>query len=74
MKSRLMMASAVGVWAVLAGAARAEAPDVTVPEAPTQVDQVIVTGEKASRSIQDTVTSVAVTTARTIEREQMRVY
>ena len=72
MKSRLMMASAVGVWAVLAGAAWAEAPDATAPEAPTQVDQVIVTGEKASRSIQDTVTSVAVTTARTIEREQIR--
>jgi iron complex outermembrane recepter protein len=72
MKSRLMMASAVGVWAVLAGSAWAEAPAVAAPEAPTEVDQVVVTGEKASRSIQDTVTSVAVTTARTIEREQIR--
>lgn len=72
MKSRLMMASAVGVWAVLAGSAWAEAPVATAPEAPTQVDQVVVTGEKASRSVQDTVTSVAVTTARTIEREQIR--
>ncbi|AYV48956.1 TonB-dependent receptor [Caulobacter flavus] len=72
MKSRLMMASAVGVWAVLAGSAWAEAPAATAPDAPTQVDQVVVTGEKASRSVQDTVTSVAVTTARTIEREQIR--
>lgn len=72
MKSRLMMASAVSVWAVLAGAAQAEAPVATAPEAPTEVDQVVVTGEKTSRSIQDTVTSVAVTTARTIEREQIR--
>ncbi|NGM52046.1 TonB-dependent receptor [Caulobacter sp. 602-2] len=72
MKSRLMMASAVGVWAVLASLAQAEAPVATAPEAPTQVDQVVVTGEKTSRSVQDTVTSVAVTTARTIEREQIR--
>ncbi|MFT4254862.1 MAG: TonB-dependent receptor [Caulobacter sp.] len=72
MKSRLMMASALGAWAALAGAVRAEEPSATPPETPTAVDAIVVTGEKTNRSLQDTLASVAVTTARTIEREQVR--
>jgi len=67
-----MMASALGAWAALAGVVRAEEPIATAAETPTAVDAVVVTGEKTARSLQDTVTSVAVTTARTIEREQIR--
>lgn len=43
----------------------------TAQEAPPVGEDIVVTGEKAARSLQDTVTSVAVTTPRRIEQENI---
>jgi outer membrane receptor protein involved in Fe transport len=78
MKRHLMMAGAVSVLMLAHGAMAAEAPP---PEAgadtvdqSTAVEAVIVTGEKTARSVQETVTSVAVTTAARIERENIQTF
>ena len=41
-------------------------------EAPADVEEIVVTGEKVSRSLQDTVSSVAVVTARRLEQETIQ--
>jgi outer membrane receptor protein involved in Fe transport len=76
MRQRLLVTSALSLWA-LAQAAAAETaatPNAASPaDAPsTAVEAVIVTGEKSSRTLQQTVTSVAVTTAARIERENIQ--
>ena len=61
----------------LAQAARAEGVDAASPpsdDQSTAVEAVVVTGEKTSRSLQQTVTSVAVTTAARIERENIQTF
>ncbi|ATC34494.1 TonB-dependent receptor [Caulobacter vibrioides] len=61
----------------LAHAARAEEGAGASPSLDDQssaVEAVIITGEKASRSLQQTVTSVAVTTAARIERENIQTF
>jgi iron complex outermembrane receptor protein len=76
MKRHLMMAGAVSVLMLAHAATAAEtAPPEAGPdtlEQSTAVEAVIVTGEKASRSVQDTLTSVAVTTSARIERENIQ--
>jgi outer membrane receptor protein involved in Fe transport len=74
MRQRLLMASAISAWALAQGATAETSAISTVDEQSTAVEAVIVTGEKTSRSVQDTVTSVAVTTAATIERENIRTF
>ncbi|MFN7106776.1 MAG: TonB-dependent receptor [Brevundimonas sp.] len=74
---RLLASSAAGVLTLLmAGAAAAQAATDPVSTLdggqPTALDEVIVTGEKANRSLQDTSASVAVTTARRIEQEAVQ--
>jgi len=48
--------------------------DDTASTAPTSVEEIIVTGEKTNRSIQDTTTSVAVVTAQRIEEENIQTF
>lgn len=75
MRRSLLTACSLGILA-FAQAARAEAPspgDLSADQA-TAVEAVVITGEKTSRSVQDTVTSVAVTTAARIERESLRTF
>lgn len=62
--SRLAIAG--GVLAALIPASAALADD-----AGTQVEEIVVTGEKAQRSLQETVASVAVVTARRLEEENI---
>src|SRR5690349_19340671 len=62
--SRLAIAG--GVVAALIPASAALADD-----AANQVEEIVVTGEKAQRSLQDTVASVAVVTARRLEEENI---
>lgn len=65
---RLFLAT-VGFGALSAGIAHAEA----IADADTAtVEEVVVTGEKSQRSLQDTVTSVAVVTERRIEQENIQ--
>lgn len=55
-----------------AAAAETSPAPGSIGDQATAVDAVIVTGEKSNRSIQETVTSVAVTTAARIERENIQ--
>lgn len=59
----LLIALLLASTAAIAHAAEAEAP--------AQLEEVVVTGEKAARSLQDTPTSVAVVTAKDIEEQNL---
>lgn len=72
MRQRLWMASALSAWAFAQGAAAETATTPNADEQSTAVEAVIVTGEKSSRTLQQTITSVAVTTAAKIERENIQ--
>jgi outer membrane receptor protein involved in Fe transport len=73
MKRMLLAACALSVLVAAQGAMAAEiAPVATPDDQSTAVEAVIVTGEKTNRGLQQTVTSVAVTTAAKIERENIR--
>ena len=66
-------------FAILGLAQAASTEEVGVPPVPgddqsTAVEAVVITGEKTSRSLQQTVTSVAVTTAARIERENIQTF
>jgi outer membrane receptor protein involved in Fe transport len=75
MRKHLLVFGAVSGLALSAGMARAEtAPAVAAPDDQNTVEAVIITGEKASRTLQQTVTSVAVTTAARIERENIQTF
>jgi iron complex outermembrane receptor protein len=63
-KSRLLCAASLAALLLPAGAAFAQ----------TSVDEVVVTGEKARRSLQDTVASVAVVTAQRIDDEAIQTF
>lgn len=69
MKRMLLAASALGLFS--AQGARA-AETAAIDDQATAVEAVVITGEKANRGLQQTVTSVAVTTAAKIERENIR--
>ena len=69
MRSQLVMIGAASGLALAAGLAHAET--VPAPDA-TAVEAIIVTGEKTSRTLQQTVSSVSVTTAGKIERENIQ--
>lgn len=66
------MASALSAWGLAQGAAAETVAAPGVDEQSTAVEAVIVTGEKSSRTLQQTITSVAVTTAARIERENIQ--
>ena len=75
LRNRLLVSTAAGVLALLSGVAHASTePSVAAavqsdPGDPTALDDVIVTGEKTDRSLQDTPASVGVVTARRVEQE-----
>jgi iron complex outermembrane receptor protein len=69
MRRHLLAACAFGALTLANAAFAAE---TSAPEQATAVDAVIITGEKSNRSVQDTVTSVAVTTAARIKRENIQ--
>ncbi len=69
MRTAVLLTSA-GVLSLLA-TGLAQAAEVAPAEA-TDVEAVIITGEKAGRSIQDTVTSVAVVGAKQIEQQNLQ--
>lgn len=56
---------------LISGAALAETEDAPAAEQARTLDAIIVTGEKIDRSLQDTTTSVSVTTAAKIEAENI---
>lgn len=64
-----ILSLAQAAWAEEVGAAAPPSDDPS-----TAVEAVVVTGEKTSRSLQQTVTSVAVTTAARIERENIQTF
>jgi outer membrane receptor protein involved in Fe transport len=66
-KSRLLCAASLAALLLPAGAAFAD-------DAATSVDELVVTGEKARRSLQDTVASVAVVTAQRIDDEAIQTF
>ncbi|WP_337187705.1 TonB-dependent receptor [Phenylobacterium sp.] len=70
---RSILFGATGMVAVLSAPVMAWA-EVGAGEvgAPNQLEEIVVTGEKASRSLQDTVASVAVVGARQIEQENLQ--
>jgi outer membrane receptor protein involved in Fe transport len=74
MRQRLLTACALGALAMaLTAHTAAQAADAPAnAEQTTAVEAVIITGEKTSRTVQQTVTSVAVTTAARIERENIQ--
>lgn len=77
LRIRLLASSAAGVLTLFAaGAATAQAvvDAQSIPDGgqTTTVEEVIVTGEKANRSLQDTPASVGVTTARRVEQEAIQ--
>ena len=76
MRRSLLTACSLGILALAHTAAAEETAPATPPAADqaTAVEAVVVTGEKTSRSLQQTVTSVAVTTAARIERENLRTF
>lgn len=70
MKRMWLAASALGVLVMAQGV---QAAEVAAAEDPANaVEAVVVTGEKTNRGLQQTVTSVAVTTAARIERENIQ--
>lgn len=70
----LLGSSAVSVLTLLAaGTASAQAVHVQISnDQATTVDEIIVTGEKTNRSLQETPASVGVTTARRVEQEAIQ--
>ena len=64
-RSHLLVVASISSMGWSAAAVAAEAP------AGADTDEIIVTGEKAERSLQETVTSIAVTTPRRIEEENL---
>lgn len=70
MRSAMLFASVSLVTLLTLGGARAAKAEVAAADA-TEVEGIVVTGEKAARSLQETTTSVAVTTAEKIERENV---
>lgn len=70
MRSLLFGAASAAV--ILGGIAGGEARAAEAGAPAVDVEEVVVTGEKSSRSLQDTVSSVAVTTARKIEAENIQ--
>lgn len=78
MKRMMLAASALGLSAAQGAWAAETAPFAATPTAiedqATAVEAVVVTGEKSNRGLQQTVTSVAVTTAARIERENIRTF
>ena len=76
MRFQLKMIAAVSGLALTSGMAHAAdtAAAPAIDPAANAVEAVIVTGEKSSRGLQETTTSVAVTTARTIEREHLQTF
>jgi outer membrane receptor protein involved in Fe transport len=74
MKRMLLAASALGLFAAHGAWAAETAPMATADDQATAVEAVVVTGEKSNRSLQQTVTSVAVTTAARIERENIQTF
>lgn len=72
MKRTWLAASALGVLVAAQGVQAAEVG--IVDDQSAAVEAVVVTGEKTSRSLQQTVTSVAVTTAARIERENIQTF
>jgi iron complex outermembrane receptor protein len=67
MRIRLFTTAAMAVVAMASGVSSASAQTST-----TDVSEIIVTGEKSNRSLQDTQTSVAVITPRRIEEEAIQ--
>ncbi|MCW4463508.1 TonB-dependent receptor [Sphingomonas sp. BT-65] len=65
-RSFLFRSVSVSALALLPVSARAQVAD------PQAQDEIVVTGEKAERSLQETVSSVAVTTARRIDEENIQ--
>ena len=66
---RFGLKSGLSLVALLAaGAAQAQSP----AEAPTEVAEIVVTGEKAPQTLQNTTTSVAVITAERIDDETLQ--
>jgi len=65
MRMRLLASAATAVLWMAGGGAWAQTPA-------TEVSEIVVTGEKSERSLQDTQTSVAVTTARRVEQEAVQ--
>ncbi|CAN5447415.1 N/A [soil metagenome] len=76
MRLQLKMIAAVSGLALTSGMAQAaDTPTApVVDQSANAVEAVIVTGEKSSRGLQETTTSVAVTTARMIEREHLQTF
>ena len=70
MRSAMLFTSVSLVTLLTLGGAHAAKAEVAAADA-TEVEGIVVTGEKAARSLQETTTSVAVTTAEKIERENV---
>lgn len=68
----VLFLSVVSVLIGLAPPTRAASGDAAPPPDPTTLDQIVVTGEKSGRSVQDTTSSVAVTTEARIEQENLQ--
>lgn len=66
-----LLSLSVSIAAVLAGPAHALAAEVAAAD-PTTLDRIVVTGEKRERTLQDTTSSVAVTTQARIEQENLQ--
>lgn len=67
---RIVLLTAASMAALIVSAGSAMAQD-TAPAQEANSEEIIVTGEKTARSLQDTTTSVAVTTPRRIEQENI---
>jgi len=74
MRRSLLTACSLGLLTLAQTAAAEETTPAASPDQATAVEAVVVTGEKTSRSLQQTATSVAVTTAARIEREGLRTF
>ncbi|WP_395445534.1 TonB-dependent receptor plug domain-containing protein [Caulobacter sp. UC70_42] len=76
MRRSLLTACSLAILALAQAASAEETPPgvVSAADQATAVEAIVVTGEKTSRSIQDTVSSVAVATAARIERENLRTF
>ncbi len=64
--------SVVSILLGWAPTTRAAGGEAAPPPDPTTLDQIVVTGEKSGRSVQDTTSSVAVTTEARIEQENLQ--
>jgi iron complex outermembrane receptor protein len=80
-RNRLLASCAAAAFTLFAaGAAAAQAvpeiqtiEDPTGPGGPATLDEIVVTGEKTNRSLQETPASVGVTTARRVEQEAIQI-